>query len=1190
MVFEILTAKKAAECIGSLIFDYVSTCLSGKVEGIWPRIRLYKTKKRIKKWCDAYLINHDGTILTTGRFVGFLKSHRIFDEIFSFSDGNTELISESLFIDNLLKKTKMGISGRLSVVDESVIKEFYIDLLLQFNSFWISELSDSERQIVHQISIQNAKVLQTIENFEVKFQTVLGKTDVLIGDRDAVGIFNVLNDRFWEGDFTFVQNVLPVIEGRNKSLETWIKISLDMAMATKVYGVNVSDIEKITLGLVKNDAVRKYILFSYLATDRNIYDVNNVDEVLKNIVKDICESEDGFIFEKTVDHKNHTDLVGLKIPDKYKSELWLAKRILIIYMARQPLANRSAAISELSENESDFLISLIVANQHILELASGIRGGNSAEAEKYFNSLWQKREDYIQLNENVQKLFFQACFMYALEFESCKLSEVLKLYENADANSEELQDLVILSKIELKEASYTDVLEYCRKKRCYSLLNNYYISLNDPVMVEKLIRENAKELLAEPLIFFDYIRALRLVGKTSDVNRLLDEKRELYKDYLEFWIERITAKEADEDIDYLESLWKSESYKALLPITEEIVADMLYKHGKYNVCIEIVCALETRNRAHEGIIRLKAASYMAIGNKIEAYNTLKILFDKGSRDTFTIYNYTIMSLELKRKISSEVEKSLELLDTSYSLLLLAKICEKNGNKKDALHLYTKSLLKNQGENDFAYGNYFGFTMLEKSDVEQINGIAENTTAYLKCSHSENEMCISICSRDLIPDEPYKWNDTIIITKETAIKNDFLRKHVNDSIIYDEKEYIVIDIIPFDCYLTRTCINKMVDKGYAKACQLPIEKDSDKLLQMFAKWLTENIDETKKVDVFDDYKNPNKIPLTLFGLSKFSKVTYEETVSAIIEDPTIILREDYHFEIENTWDYESKFVLSFSSLMLLFEVGVDASILSQGNVFISSSLLGELQEEKDKIIKEYDRDTVASIGVVEGKLFVSEADENIKKRQMKYAVDLLDYCRNIPILENENVIGSEIISDDMLLELFGVVDYDAVSLCKHKGYVLVGIELFLNGLASMPEMQFESSNVIEFLNSMVGNTATLLEYMIKMTQYKAINVINARVLKRIISSEDENVDELWVDFLNEIDKTRGPYRELLRTELSVVGKNIAETLSGPLNDRLKILTSLIMKLNSIKLAYRINAEGDLEVATYYEPYEDVADEE
>lgn len=207
MIIENWALKKVAEEISNLAFDYISSCLQENAHNVFTKIRLYHMKKRIKKWCDDFLIKHDGTVLTEGRFIRFLSTYRVFEEILTYSNANISDLSEDEFIKGLLKKTKTGISGKLSPTDEMLIKEFYEKLLKRFNECWLSLLSNSEQQLLHRMSVQNASLRDTINSLNYKNQSILEKNGSQISEKDTISLFEELNKRYWDGEFDFLHNI-----------------------------------------------------------------------------------------------------------------------------------------------------------------------------------------------------------------------------------------------------------------------------------------------------------------------------------------------------------------------------------------------------------------------------------------------------------------------------------------------------------------------------------------------------------------------------------------------------------------------------------------------------------------------------------------------------------------------------------------------------------------------------------------------------------------------------------------------------------------------------------------------------------------------------------------------------------------------------------------------------------------------
>lgn len=1180
-----MTIKEAAKAIGTLAAEQIfSTEFNSLYEKLISKRRLFILKNKVVKWCEKFFKEHDGSVLTESRFLTFLSNYKVIEEIFSYTQESINRVSEETFISSLVRKTKNGIKGRISPCDESVIREFYKNLLSKFTQFELSKLSVAERQIVHQNTIQNAKTIDALNNLDYTIQKKLLQNSHHISEKEIVEIYNTLNALFWNGKFDVLINLIPLVKGKSNELEVWLQIVLSMSLSYDANVVGDLDYNKISCKQLKDDIVRKDILFSYLGQHSVKYVPESKEDILFLLIRDISNSKDGNFYDTTVEQKNSTSLIKIQIPKKYETEEWLVKRLLSVYLLRQTVKNVDSLLYELFGKETDFLVKIINANQKIRYRINARNKKAIEEAQNLFDEVWEEREVYVKANVNVQKLFFNTCFNWALYKRKDLLLDIINEVPEETKHNVDIQELILLVDIELNRAQYVDILNFCKKNKRYVVMSDYLISLEDSHTIINMVKENLKEFLESPRLFFIYVRALRAEKKLSEAIGLLKEKQPIYEEYEEYWIERYLLTYEQQDLSYLEKAWLANKVKKVFGGTDEEVIEIIFNNNRLETCIQMVQALETRDIASTKMLKLKISAYLQLGNKYEAFKALKIMFEEENRDTFVVYNYVILSLELKRDVNQDVENALYLLDTSYSYLLLAKLAEQKENVDIARSLYLKSLIMNQGENDLIYGNYFNFSITEgRSEEEKIKGITENTVAYMQQENSKKIKIYAICPKELLPKEMYEWNDALFISKERAIQKDLLRKKVSEIISVDENEYKIIDIIPFECYLVRTCISKMRDMGQLKACQLPIDGEKEQAAGIFMKWLKENINESKQNDVLASYRDFDEVPLSLYAISKFSRGSYQEVVAAILEDKSFVVREDYNFGVPAKLDYESSFVLSYAAAELLFILSVDVNIFSNANVYIPKSLITELKEEKEQIIKEYDRETVASLSMIEGKFYLNEANEDTKNKQMEFSVNFLEYCEQLPQLEGTDNVVIKQISEDNILKLIGVVDYDAISICKEKGFILVSLEMLLTQLVFLSELPIKVCNILEFLDRKIYSCAELLTYMNKLVDYRIINVINANILLKIAHSEESGVDQLWMTFLQTIDNTEGDYRKILANELGIIGRNAIEREENVDGKRISMFVQLVMKINSIKVKYKLNG-NKIEFITYREPYE------
>ena len=316
-----IAIKKAAKTVGTLMAEQVfSTKFNSLYEKFISKRRLFILKKEVVKWCEKFFKEHDGCVLTESRFLTFLSNYKVIEEIFSFTQESINGVSEEAFISSLVRKTKNGIKGRISPCDESVIREFYKNLLAKFTQFELSKLSDAERQIVHQNTVQNAKTLDALSNLDYTIQQKLLQNSHHISKREIVDIYNILNTLFWNGKFDILINLIPLVKGKSIELEVWLQIVLSMSLSQDTNTVGDLDYNKISCKQLKDDIVRKDILFSYLGQHSVKYVPESKDDILFLLIQDMSNSKDGNFYDTTVEHKNSTSLVKMQIPKKYGTE------------------------------------------------------------------------------------------------------------------------------------------------------------------------------------------------------------------------------------------------------------------------------------------------------------------------------------------------------------------------------------------------------------------------------------------------------------------------------------------------------------------------------------------------------------------------------------------------------------------------------------------------------------------------------------------------------------------------------------------------------------------------------------------------------------------------------------------------------------------------------------------------------
>ena len=126
-----------------------------------------------------------------------------------------------------------------------------------------------------------------------------------------------------------------------------------------------------------------------------------------------------------------------------------------------------------------------------------------------------------------------------------------------------------------------------------------------------------------------------------------------------------------------------------------------------------------------------------------------------------------------------------------------------------------------------------------------------------------------------------------------------------------------------------------------------------------------------------------------------------------------------------------------------------------DVIITTSTVQEIIDSDKKIIQENNKDTVSSMGIENDKLYFHSASEEEKLMHMKDSTNFKNYIKHFKTEKNNNDIITEF-DNAQLIELFGICDYDSISIAKNNNRVLVHPESLIVGLSNCNNFNFSTA--------------------------------------------------------------------------------------------------------------------------------------
>lgn len=611
--------------------------------------------------------------------------------------------------------------------------------------------------------------------------------------------------------------------------------------------------------------------------------------------------------------------------------------------------------------------------------------------------------------------------------------------------------------------------------------------------------------------------------------------------------------------------------------SDYLIIERLLNFHEYDIAELYVTKHEKAGEKSFRIKKYKAIILQGKKNDVEALKWYRLAFEDNGTDEFVIDSLLTLSLMNKRKVSKEVLDAAIKVDTSRLHMLVAACYLNDGDISRAKSENIRAILMSGENYNPAFGQYISIsTFIQSNEVITITGIEANTAAC--CNMANGSQCWLCVYKDcILPTSPYVWNNDYHVHIDDAARFGFLRKHTGDQITIDNALYVITEIMPLDCYLFRTCTAKMIQNGFAKELSIPV-KNGKMDSSAFAEMIVQSTpDERQSVDWLEQYNNIQDVPLPLYMYKGFTRFTYFQFVDMILSSHDYFVRQMVHVSKP-----AEKYVISFSALVALYKAGYPADRISEAGGTIMESVLVQADADVAEVIKEYNRDTVASLGVIDGKLFINQVDETGKDYWLKEAGGFKKYCEAIPTVTSDQDLSGEFFGGFDSKELFGICDYDAIAFVQHnEEYSLVIIEAILASLSQNDLINLSVISVSDWLIRHQIDDTRLIGYLQSLLDEGCLMSITKDVID-YMSSEASKKDSdskqrmylMWDDLLGKVDNFPDKQKAVFIQAVSEVFALFEDEARNIDKGILHILTTNILLLRKQKIEMFIDASGCL----------------
>lgn len=1181
-------ANAAYNIISLLLNDEITTGKRSVIKHIRDRIH----SRKVKKYCRIYFRMHNGTVLTNPVFNEWLKNDRTINRLFAHTEEIHPKLTDEEYVVSELDRIKKYMEYPINGSDLAAIRGFLEGLLIEHRKYREKWLSEDTKQIIQNEDRNTKYIINNIgslpEQIGQEFLSVIESKGSLSSIQENT-MFKVLNRCFFEGRFEILENILPILQEKSKNLEIWLSSILQMALINgddyRIY----QSINEITHPNIKEDAVRKTILFSYL-NNKNIYaeDFNVSGELRELLVK--IQEDDSWLFIEKKEINDNVECYYLYPFSGMKSESDTIKKLQVICVFNMGTYGVSAVINSIKDNKStDFIIDLMSRvrqyNELLVVCESEVRAKELSST--IFDELWSKKDIYIKTSKKIQVLFWETILRACAIFNKIRISEIIESIPQCI--DDEMQESVLLARINSGETiSSAEIVDFWKQRKNHKIMGAF-LARCDAEYASEIIRD-IPDLMKEPEIVLIYCECFIREKRIDEAGKLLEIHSEICADYAEYFVDRVEVFHKEEDVNYIAECWMSHAFKYINNQTDEIIANIFYSWKRYELCLLVLRSLELKGYRGVYLSKLKAFSLINTEKVVEGLSVLNEIVPQCMDDISVIGNVLNCSLSLQREVSAEVVNAAEKMDSSDIKMFLAVFYERKGDIHEAKKNYWKAIIYNKNNESKVYGAYWFFSINHYKGTIETDISDVDTCIIADELNGNRRIVIGVLTKEYVQGE-LTIDGIHLVSTDTAVKKGWLGKKIDAIIEYDDSSYHITKIESMEACFSEICLEKVINSGSVNVLSIPQNSAPDQMSDYFVKFLQANSpDNSAAKDAFDDYKDLSKLPLSLFALSHFLRSNYVVSVYSILKDPSLITREWIEYENDAIYSNKQGYVLSFSALIILFLLQIPAEKLIENKVYLPKSTLLELRNEKDEVITENKRVGSGTISVVDNQLHFFANSEESKQELMRYVTELLEYAEKLPTIENEKDFSIDNISESQIRCLLGTPDLDAISICRTKQYTLITFELFLTDFNLLAHNA--SISPLTFINSIESEDGKLIEYLYGLLNLHMMNVLDVEVYKRVANSENEKVLELWSDYIEKIDKQDTIYKNWLKEHFARVNQKylIGRTKEQPVNEFERIFSVEVMKLLEREVHYSTDTlhdkDGNIVIRTYLRVFDKV----
>lgn len=1188
-----------AELLSAILENFIYDITSSEIKKWLDKRHLNKFLKALREDISKFCEANECVYINSSAFDYFVRSTDFLKRVVERSVATKLEKSNKEFLRDEVKKAReIAVAESIAFTnnEEHLIRDLYHLITEKVGAYYRNKLSVEQRHAVALYLDQLTELKEAVDtnhredlkNHREILKAV--KEEGKLNDTKAALIADLLSKELYAGHFQEFDNLAMAVRDKSDDLSVFYEC-LSHIFRSENCTDAVKRIADISNTRIRDTAIRTALpILVYRKEPIDSLIESSSDGSLRDIVDSLVNDKSTGIFSEDITYDGGLEVHNFVFNKKllYEEEC-LVKQVSILALHGKRIRNIHFAMEEVEKGNETWLTRILIADKRIESLISDNVDDNYLELNEIASHIQQYKIIYDGLCKTLRSFYYSVLVKAYLVVN--KVDEAEGFIPVDLLRERPLSDYAYAIRIEKGEVELTEVYEYSVRNETFWLINNYFVSHRNAKELVEFCRNHEKIFEKDWPLFFMYLGALNVLGLQEEREKQLGKHSYELGQVYEYWNELLSLENSEDTQKAFVEACRDGKMTGLFTNSEHLIIERLLKYCEYDLAELYVAKHEKAGEKDFRIKKYKAIIQQGKKNDVEALKWYRAAFDDNNADVFVIDSLITLSLINKRNVGKDVIDAALKADTSRLHMLVAACYLNNGNISKAMSENIRSILMSEDGYNPAYGQYIALlTSMQSNEVVTITGVEADTAACCrKADGGQRWLCVYKDS--ILPNSPYVWNNDYHVHIDDAARLGYLRKHKGNQITIENVPYEITEIMPLDCYLFRTCMVKMTQNGVAKEIAIPL-KDGEMDVSAITKMIVQNTpDARNSFDWLEQYNNIQDVPLPLYTYKRFTRLTYFQFVDMLLDSQDYFVRQIIH-----TSKQAEKYVISFSALVALYKAGYPAKKICDAGGVIMESALVQADSDSAEVIKEYNRDTVASLGVIDGKLFFNQVDDVGKEHWLKEAGGFKKYCESIPTVNSDRDLFGPFFGGFDSKELFGICDYDAISFIQHnEGYSLVTIESMLASLSINGQVNLNVTSISDWLVNQEIGVESLLSYVKYLLNVGCLMSVTKDVINYVsleISKADEDTKcklySLWDGLLLAVDKYPDKQKEVFIQAMSEVFASFEDEARNIDGGVLHILMNNMLLIRKQKIEMIFDEEGYLSFALVnVEPEEQMA---